>query len=90
MSLRGFVSSLRSGDAVEFIVTTDGPIPGRAVGPALYVGDVVVTEVTTVGPNTYRFVTLALKRLKTNAPIVLSWTGQRPRDSKDAAFRYTL
>jgi hypothetical protein len=87
---RHFVSSLRSGDAVEFIVTTDGPIPGRAVGPALYVGDVIVTEVTTVGPNTYRFVTLALKRLKTNAPIVLSWTGQRPRDSKDAAFRYTL
>ena len=54
------------------------------------IGEAVVTEVTTIARNTYRFVTLALKRLKTNAPIVLSWTGQRPRDPKDAAFRYTL
>ena len=49
---RNFISALPSGDAVEFIVTTDGPIPGRALGPALYIGDTVVTEVTTIRPNT--------------------------------------
>ena len=55
--LRNFTSSLpRSDEAVEFIVQTDGPIPIRALAPALYVGDAAVTEVTEVGPNTYRFV----------------------------------
>jgi hypothetical protein len=55
--LRNFDSSLPSAeDAVEFIVKTDRPIPIRALGPALYVGETPVTEVTEIGPNTYRFV----------------------------------
>ena len=85
---RNFISALPSGDAVEFIVTTDGPIPGRALGPALYIGDTVVTEVTTIRPNTYRFVTVNIKGLRRNAPIILGWTGQRPSQSKGATFRY--
>ena len=89
--LRNFTSSLpSSGDAVEFIVKTDGPIPIRALGPALYVGETPVTEVTEIGPNTYRFVALTRKDLKQDAPIRLSWTGQPPTERKRAAFRYRL
>jgi hypothetical protein len=87
---RNFTSSLASGDGVEFIVKTNGPIPGRALGPALYVGETVVTEVTEIGPNTYRFVAPSRKGLKRDAPINLSWTGQPPTDVKGAAFRYRL
>jgi hypothetical protein len=87
---RNFRSALPSGDGVEFIVKTDGPIPGRALGPALYIGDTVVTEVTEVGPNTYRFVAPVREGLKRDAPISLSWTGQLPTDVKSAAFRYRL
>lgn len=89
--LRNFASSLSSSDdAVEFIVTTDGPIPIRALGPALYVGETAVTEVTEVGPNTYRFVAPTREGLERDAPISLSWTGQLPTDRERAIFRYRL
>ena len=87
---RNFESALPGGDGVEFIVKTDGPIPGRALGPALQVGEVVVTEVTTVGPNTYRFVAADRGRFTQDAVIRLTWTGQRPPDEKDGIFRYRL
>jgi hypothetical protein len=87
---RNFRSALPSGDGVEFIVKTDGPIPGRALGPALYIGETVVTEVTTIGPNTYRFVAPERQRLTQDAPISLSWTGQPPTDVQDTVFRYRL
>jgi hypothetical protein len=88
---RNFTSSLpRGGDGVEFIVKTDGPIPIRALGPALYVGETAVTEVTEIGPNTYRFVAPARKGLARNAPISLSWTGQPPKDVNGTTFRYRL
>jgi hypothetical protein len=87
--LRNFASSLASSDdAVEFIVKTDGPIPIRALGPALYVGETAVTEVTEVGPNTYRFVAPTRERLEQDASISLSWTGQLPPDAESSPFRY--
>jgi hypothetical protein len=89
--LRNFTSALpRSGNAVEFIVKTDGPIPGRALGPALYVGNTPVTESTQLGPNTYRFVAPTRKGLDRDASISLGWTGQPPAESKRAKFRYRL
>ena len=89
--LRNFVSSLpSSGDAVEFIVKTDGPIPIRALGPALYVGETPITEVSELGPNTYRFVAPMRKNLKRNAAIRLTWTGQPHTGRGRAAFRYRL
>jgi hypothetical protein len=88
---RNFKSALKnSNDAVEFIVTTDGPIPTRAVGPALYVGETAVTEASEIGPNTYRFVAMTRKGLKRTAPMVLSWTGEAPKPVKNPAFRYRL
>lgn len=85
---RNFPSALPSGEAVEFIVKTDGPIPGRALGPVLYVGETPVTEVNEIGPNTYRFIAPASAGLKQEAPINLSWSGQRPADVKSATFRF--
>jgi hypothetical protein len=89
--LRNFASSLPSGgDAVEFIVKTDGPIPGRALGPALYLGETPITEVTKIGANTYRFVAPTREGLQQGAPISLGWTGQLPAAVKSDAFRYRL
>ena len=88
--LRNFASSLtRGGDAVEFIVKTDAPIPIRALGPALYVGETPVTEVTQIGPNTYRFVAPTRQTLQRDAAIRLSWIGQTPT-AEQSAFRYQL
>ena len=88
--LRNFASSLPSGgDAVEFIVKTDAPIPIRALGPALYVGETPVTEVTQIGPNTYRFVAPSRQTLQGDAAIRLGWTGQTPT-AEQSAFRYQL
>ena len=89
--LRNFTSSLSSSDdAAEFVVKTDGPIPIRALGPVLYVGETPVTEVTEVGPNTYRFVAPARRELKRDTPIHLGWTGQPITESERTAFRYQL
>ena len=89
--LNNFISALfRSGEAVEFVVRTDGPIPIRALGPALYVGETPVTEVTQVGPNTYRFVALTRQGLRQGAPIRLGWTGQGPGATRDTDFRFRL
>lgn len=88
--LRNFTSSLPAGDdAVELIVETEQPIPIRALGPALYVGDTAVTEVTEVAPRTYRFVAPTSRGLERDAPIGLGWTGQRPTET-ESAFRYRL
>jgi hypothetical protein len=90
-ALRNFESSLPSSeDAVEFIVRTDGPIPIRALGPALYVGETPVTEVTQIEPNTYRFVAPSRRNLARDAPIRLGWTGQPPAERGLTNFRYRL
>jgi hypothetical protein len=88
---RNFASALPAGDdAVEFIVKTDGSIPVRALGPALHVGNTVVTEATEIGPNTYRFVATTRAGLVRGAPIRLTWTGQPLGGAQDTGFRYQL
>jgi len=89
--LRNFESSLkRSQDAVEFIVVTESPIPIRNLGPVLYVGDEIVTEMTPVGPNTYRFIEPQRESLREGAPISLNWAGQGPRTDEQTRFLYHL
>jgi hypothetical protein len=88
---RNFAPTLPSSkDAVEFIVKTDGPIPIRALGPALYVGTTPVTEVTEIAENTYRFVAMTKADLKQDAEIILGWTGKTPVSGGKAAFQYRL
>jgi len=87
--LRNFQSSLPIGiDTYAIVVTTESPIPARAEGPALYVGDTVLAEVSEVGPNTYRFVAHAPAELQRGAPMRLGWTGERPMDSGAARFHF--
>ena len=77
---RNFESSLKGQeDAVEFVITTDKPIPIRALGPVLYVGGVPVGESSPLRKkNAYRFVALEPARLEPGAPISLGWTGVPP------------
>ena len=86
---RNFTSSLPGDDdTFAFIIKTDGPIPIRALGPALYIGDVMVTEVTQVGPDTYRFVAPARQDLAHGTDIRLGWTGQPAAGSENTGFRF--
>jgi hypothetical protein len=88
---RNFSSSLPSStDAVEFIVKTDGPIPIRGLGPALFVGTTPVTEVTEIDKNTYRFIAPTQRDLQQDAEILLGWTGQPAAAGIPTGFRYRL
>jgi len=84
---RNFESALaRYKEAIEFTVRTDRPIPARALGPVLYVGDTPVTECAPVETNTYRFFAFAPRALKRGAPISLGWSGEAPSERKATGF----
>lgn len=86
---RNLTSAVPGGaDTFAFVVVTEQPIPVRALGPTLYVGDTPVTEVTEVGPNTYRFVAHAPSELQRGAPMRLGWTGHPPPAPQGSAFRF--
>ncbi|MBF6221736.1 hypothetical protein IU479_26915 [Nocardia abscessus] len=76
---RNFTSALPELDyCVEFLVETDSPIPVRALGPVLHVGDVVLTEVEVYDETHYGFLALGPEKLDLNAPVTLGWSGLRP------------
>jgi hypothetical protein len=86
---RNFESALaRYREAMELLVTTSGPIPMRALGAALYVGDTAVVEMQRVDDTHYRFLAFDLDGLEEGAPISLGWTGDRPEDRHATRFRY--
>jgi hypothetical protein len=88
-TLRNFESSLADySEAVEFLVRTSGPIPARALGPALFVGDVQVIESEQVEANQYRFVAFDLDRLEPGAPISLGWINAPEHQRRETEFRY--
>jgi hypothetical protein len=78
--------TLEVGEAIEIVVRTDGPIPVRALSPALFVGDVQVAENAREDDTTYRF--FADEELPPDAPIVLGWVGQPPPPEHRAAAGY--
>jgi len=85
---RNFESALPTrGEAVEFVVETGEPIPIRALGPVLYVGDVPVVEVTADDETHYRFVGLHPEALDIGAPLSLGWSG-RPDERQSTEYRY--
>ena len=86
---RNFESAL-SGykEAVEFIVQTSGPIPVRALGPALFVGDVRVVENEPAGEDRYRFLAFDLDRLEPGASIAWGWLDAPESERKRTKFRY--
>ena len=75
-------------EAMEFLVTTAGPIPMRAVGAALYVGETAVVEMQRLDDTHYRFLAFDLDRLADGAPIALGWTGDRREERRPTEFRF--
>lgn len=76
--------------AIEFIVETDGDVPTRDYGPALFIGDVEIRESERIGKTTWRFLAFEPDQLQPGAPISWGWM----KDPKDARlptnFRYDL
>ena len=87
--LQNFKSSLSEHkEAVEFLVRTSGAVPARALGPALFVGDVQVIESEQVGDNLYRFLAFDIERLKVGAPIKWGWINSPKEQQQMSKFRY--
>ena len=86
---RNFESALASyKEAAEFLVRTSGPIPARALGPALFVGDVQVVESEQVESDQYRFLAFDPDRLEPGAPISWGWINAPEQQRRETEFRY--
>jgi hypothetical protein len=86
---RNFMSALPEVDnAIEILVATDSPIPVRALGPVLVVGETVLTEVAADDDTHYRFVALEPEALDPGAPISLGWSGRPPAESIPTGFQF--
>jgi hypothetical protein len=77
-------------EAIEFRVRLSGPVPVRALGPALFVGDVPVTEAVAEKDDLYRFLAFNLKQFKAGAPIAWGWIGTPKAARKVTHFRFDL
>lgn len=76
-------------EAVELLICTETPIPSRALAPALFVGEVTLTESEDAGESCYRFFAFEPDRLVEGAPIALGWTMHgSPR--RETGFRYQI
>lgn len=89
--LEYFESSLsRYREAVEFIVETDGPVPMRAYGPALFVGDVEVNQSERVGATTWRLLAVEPGRLENGAAISWGWMKDPAGARQATRYRYEV
>jgi hypothetical protein len=89
--LEYFKSSLeRYTHAIEFVVETDGPVPVRAYGPALFIGDVEVNQSERVDDTTWRLLAFEPVRLKTGAPISWGWMKDPKPARQRTKFRYRV
>jgi hypothetical protein len=89
--LEHFRSSLAQfREAIEFIVETEGEVPTRAYGPALFVGGVEVSHSERIGETTWRFLAFEPDRLKPDAPISWGWMRDMRRSRARTGFRYRL
>jgi hypothetical protein len=77
-------------NAVEIVVTLESPMPIRALGPVLYVGNAQLTESEAVDKDgkQLRFWGLDREMLADGAPISMGWMGDRRQKRKTKfAFR---
>jgi hypothetical protein len=87
--LRYFKSSFsKYSQAIEFLITTDAPIPVRALSPVLYIGEMPLTEGETIKENSYRFLAFEINELKDNTPIYFGWQGDRKEQLRKTKFVY--
>jgi hypothetical protein len=77
-------------EAIEFQLTTSADFPIRALTPALFVGDIAVTEGRRVGERQYRFVSYGQPQFEENAPIALGWVGSGVPMRKPSRFIFHL
>jgi hypothetical protein len=91
---RNFESPLSAArDAVEFVVRLAAPLPARALGPVLWVGEKRLTESESLDKEgkEFRFWSFDRTGLKEGAPISLLWMGEKPLKEKGKAkFTYRL
>src|SRR5215475_6658191 len=76
--------------AIEFKLETDGPIPARAYGPALFVGEFEINHSERLNDTTWRLLSFAPKKLKPGAPIYWGWMKDPPALRQPTEFRYAL
>ncbi len=87
--LRNFRSVLAEySEAVEFIVRTSAPVPVRAMGPALFIGDTMVIESQEIEKNVYRFLAFNVDNLVIGSSISFGWIGDPAEDRKATNFTY--
>jgi hypothetical protein len=87
--LRYFKSSFsKFSRAIEIIITTDAPIPVRALSPVLYIGETSLTESEIIKENSYRFLAFEINELKDNTPIYFGWQGDRKEQLSKTKFVY--
>jgi hypothetical protein len=86
-----FQSSLaRHKEVVEFMVETDGEVPVRAYGPALFVGDVEVNQSEPVGKTTWRLLAFEPQRLKPGARISWGWMKDPKPNRQRTKYTYQV
>ncbi|MFF2623726.1 hypothetical protein [Oerskovia jenensis] len=86
---RNFSSQLPALEStVEFLVETEAPLPVRALGPVVYVGDTPVTEVYVEDDTHYRFVALRPDELREGQPITLGWSGAPAEERVETGRRF--
>lgn len=89
--LEHFVSSLSQyKQAIEFIIETDGVVPTRAYGPALFVGNVEVSNSELTGKATWRFLYFEPEKLKPGAPISWGWMKDPKKKRLRTEFCYEV
>jgi hypothetical protein len=78
-------------DVVELQATFDGPLPGRALPPALYVGDVaVLPHGSAPDANVVRFATQQPDELEDGAEISVGWFNDPPERREPTEYRYHI
>ncbi len=75
-------------EAVEFLVETDGEVPPRALGPALFVGEVEIDQSEKLGERSWRLLAFDLQALEPGAPIAWGWMRDPPEMRRTTQYRY--
>lgn len=89
--LEHFESSLsRYKQAIEFIIETNGVVSTRAYGPALFVGNIEVSNSELTGKTTWRFLHFEPERLKPGAPISWGWMKDPKKKRLRTEFLYKV
>jgi hypothetical protein len=76
-------------EAVELLVRTAGEFPVRAISPALFIGDQMISDYEPAGINQYRFFAFDLEKLKEGAPIYIGWP-QFPATKRNTRFSFKI